>query len=265
MQIDINYNLLRGRMEQRIVIFIVIGLVVASCNSSAQGTVAPPQDKLAEIQARGTLVIATDADYMPQSKLLADVHPKPGTKCEPLQYTANQLTGFDVEVAVQIALRLGVEPCFVTPPWSQLIAGKWGDHWDIHAGSVGITEERMKSLYFSQPYYATPIVILVYKNDSRFKTAEDLSGRRIGVCAGCTFEAYLQKTLKLPGQTLEYRIQNAQIIAYQNEDPAIEILSLRDRSSLDAVITLLPKALEAIELENPFEYLTIHSYTPMLL
>jgi polar amino acid transport system substrate-binding protein len=150
---------------------------------------------------------------------------------------------------------MGVEPCFVTPPWSQLIAGNWGDNWDIHAGSVAITEERMKFLYFSQPYYTTPIVILIHQKDARFKTAEDLSGKRIGVCAGCSFEAYLQGRLKLPGQMLEYRIQNPQIIAYQNEDPAIDILSLGDGAKLDAVITLLPKALESIEAGKPIRML----------
>jgi polar amino acid transport system substrate-binding protein len=161
------------------------------------------------------------------------------------------LTGFDVGVAVEIARRLGVEPCFVTPPWSQLIAGNWGDNWDIHVGSVAITEERMKSLYFSQPYYATPIVILLHKNDSRFKTAEDLSGKRIGVCAGCTFEAYLKGTLSFPGETLEYRIQNARSIAYQSEDPAIDDLSLGGGIKLDAVLTVLPKAHAAIQAGKP--------------
>lgn len=235
-------------MKHRIVFIIVIGLILASsCTSSREGMTNPPEDKLAEIQARGTLVIATDADYLPQSRLLRGVLAPSGTKCEPMQYTANQMTGFDVAVAVELARRLKVEPCFVTPPWSQLVAGNWGDNWDIHVGSVAITKERMKSLYFSQPYYATPTVILVHKDDFRFKSAEDLSGKRIGVCAGCTFEAYLKGTLSLPGQSLEYRIRNARIFAYQNEEPAIDDLAIGNEIKLDAVITILPKAREAIQ------------------
>ena len=241
-------------MKHRIA-FFVTGLILASCIPSPKVTVATPDDKLTEIQARGTLVIATDADYMPQSRLLQDVPPAPGTKCEPLQYTANQLTGFDVAVAVEIAGRLQVEPCFVTPPWSQLIAGNWGDNWDIHVGSVGITEERLQNLYFSQPYYATPIVILLHQANASFQSAEDLSGKRIGVCAGCTFESYLRGTLMLPGQTLQFRIQHPRIIAYQNEDPAIEHLSRGDGIELDAVITILPKALEAIGSGKPVRML----------
>jgi len=240
-------------VKWNIVLFIAAGFTLAACFSSNNLSATVPDDKLAEIQARGTLIIATDVDYVPQSKLLSGVLPNPDTKCEPSQYTADQFTGFDVEVAVEIAHRLGVEPCFVAPPWSQLVAGSWGDNWDIHVGSVAITYERMKALYFSQPYYATPTVILLHKENSVFKIPEDLSGKRIGVCAGCTFEAYLQGTLQIPGEKIEYRIQNAQIIAYENEDPAIDDLSLGDGVKLDAVMTILPKALAAIEAGKPLK------------
>lgn len=214
-----------------------------------------PDDKLSEIQARGTLVIATDADYLPQSRLLPGTLRNPNTKCESSHYTANQLTGFDVEVAVEIARRFNAEPCFVTPPWSQLVAGQWDDSWDIHVGSVAITYERMKALYYSQPYYSTPVVIVVHRDNSTLKHLEDLSGKRIGVCAGCTFEAYLQGTLQIPGQTLEYSIHNARVVAYENEGPALEILSLGKGDTLDAAITLLPNALASLAQGKPLKVL----------
>lgn len=238
-------------MKRAVVVLLIIMMVTACAPSEATPT--PQDDKLAEVLARGTLIIATDADYVPQSKLLGDVPPAVGTKCSPVQYTANQMVGFDVSVAVEIARRLGVEPCFVTPPWSQLVAGDWGDNWDIHVGSVAITNDRMKMLYFSQPYFATPTVILVHKDNETFKTPEDLSGKRIGVCVGCTFESYLKGMLTLPGEALEYRIQKAQIIGYQNEAPAIKDLSEGDGVKLDAVITLFPVANEAIMSGSPIK------------
>lgn len=238
-------------MKRAVVVLLIIMMVTACAPSEATPT--PQDDKLAEVLARGTLIIATDADYVPQSKLLGDVPSAVGTKCSPVQYTANQMVGFDVSVAVEIARRLDVEPCFVTPPWSQLVAGDWGDNWDIHVGSVAITNDRMKVLYFSQPYFATPTVILVHKDNETFKTPEDLSGKRIGVCVGCTFEAYLKGMLTLPGEALEYRIQKAQIIGYQNEAPAIKDLSEGDGVKLDAVITLFPVANEAIMSGSPIK------------
>ena len=237
-------------------LFFGILLFLPACAPVQTATgVAFPNDKLAEILARGTLVIATDANYEPQSRLLANSAPDPNTKCRSTQYTASQMTGFDIEVALEVARRLGVEPCFVTPPWNQLVAGHWGDNWDIHVGSVAITFDRMKVLYFSQPYYATPTVILLHKDNTTYKQAEDLSGKRIGVCVGCTFEAYLKGTLQIPGEEVEYQIQNAQIVAYENEGPAIEDLSAGDGVKLDAVLTILPLAEKAIASGKPVRIL----------
>ena len=233
-------------MKQAAIVLINALLVLSACSPKA-GTPTRQTDKLAEILARGTLVIATDADYAPQSRLLTDSTPNAETKCSPVQYTANQMVGFDVAVAEEIARRLGVEPCFVTPLWSQLVAGKWGDNWDIHVGSVAITLDRMKNLYFSQPYFATPTVILVHRENTTYNIPEDLSGRRIGVCVGCTFESYLNGSLQLPGQTLEYRIRDAEVVGEENEAPAIRDLSEGDGVKLDAVITLLPVATQAMD------------------
>jgi polar amino acid transport system substrate-binding protein len=241
-------------MKRRAFVFITAVFLLAACSPAAV-VPTPQNDKLAEILARGTLIVATDENYAPQSKLLPNTVPAPGTKCSPVQYTASQMEGFDVRVAVEIAHRLGVEPCFVTPPWSQLVAGNWGDNWDVHVGSVAITFDRMEALYFSQPYYATPTVILVHQDNTTFKVPEDLSGKRIGVCVGCTFEAYLKGMLQLPGEPIQYRIQNAQIIAYENEAPAIRDLSEGDGVKLDAVITLIAIAREAIDSGRPVKIL----------
>lgn len=237
------------------IIFIVAGLVLAGCIPSVEIPRATPVDKIAEIQARGTLVIATDSDYTPQSRLIVNSERQDGSQCKPTQYAANQFEGFDVDVAKEVAGQLGVEACFVTPPWSQLVAGSWGDNWDIHVGSVAITYDRMQNLYFSRPYYATPTVVLVHEKNTSYKDPEDLSGKRIGICAGCTFEAYLNGTLEIPGEKIKYRIKNAQVTAYASEDPSIQALSLGDGVELDAIMTILPKARAAIESGAPVKIL----------
>ena len=228
-------------MKSAVFLFLGIFMFVLACTPTETTSIGgAPDDKLAEILARGTLVIATDANYEPQSKFLANSSPTANTRGSPTQYTASQMTGFDIEVPLEVARHLGVEPCFVTPPWNQPVAGNGGDNWDIHVGSVAITYDRMKVLYFSQPYYATPTVFLLHKENTTFKKAADLSGKRIGVCVGCTFEAYLMGTLQIPGEKVEYQIQKAQIVAYENEEPAIEDLSTGDGVKLDAVLTILP-------------------------
>lgn len=237
------------------IVAYMISFVLTACVSLPENQSSLPDDKLAEIRARGTLLIATDASYAPQSRLIEGSKQRQGTKCTATQYSANQFEGFDVDVAVEVANSLGVEPCFVTPPWSQLVAGNWGDNWDIHVGSVAITFDRMQDLYFSSPYYSTPTVLIVHAANTSFHNAEDLSGKRIGTCVACTFEAYLNGTLKIPGADIEYRIKDAQIVAYENEDPAIEDLSLGDGVELDAVMTILPKARAAIAAGQPIRLL----------
>ena len=47
--------------------------------------------------------------------------------------------GFDVEVAEEVASRLGVEIEFVTPDWDMITGGNWGGRWDVSIGSMTIT------------------------------------------------------------------------------------------------------------------------------
>lgn len=242
---------------RRILIISLTTAILLGCTPVASPLPPTPQaDKLAEVLARGTLVIATDADYAPQSKLLTGSLPDLNTRCAPTQYTASQMTGFDVSVAIAVARKLSVEPCFVTPPWGQLVSGNWGDNWDVHVGSVAITLDRMNNLLFSQPYYTTPTVVLVHQDNETFRKPEDLSGKRIGICVGCTFEDYLTGTLQLPGELIEYRIQNADVVMYENEEPAIADLSQGDGVKLDAVITILPLAHRAVTAGLPVKIMS---------
>jgi polar amino acid transport system substrate-binding protein len=61
--------------------------------------------------------------------------------------------------------------------------------------------------------------------------------------------------LKLPGQDIQYLIQNAKVIAYENEAPALNDLSGGDGAVLDGVLTLLPVARAAIDEGKPLRML----------
>ena len=72
------------------------------------------------VKADTDLKIATNGSWKPQSFL--DEH--------------NQLTGFDVDVAREIARRLGRTPRFETPDFATMTGGHWHGRWDIAVGSV---------------------------------------------------------------------------------------------------------------------------------
>jgi polar amino acid transport system substrate-binding protein len=119
----------------------VVSILLIACAAVAPpaetGDAAPTAaageaaDLLAEITSRGVLRISTDPAYPPQSELVEGVDPPADTRCTGDERPANQFTGFDIDVAVELANRLGVEPCFITPDWTLIVGGNWAGRWDI--------------------------------------------------------------------------------------------------------------------------------------
>ncbi|MBI2763237.1 MAG: transporter substrate-binding domain-containing protein [Chloroflexi bacterium] len=225
---------------------LVVALGMAACGVAAgpstTPTADPTKDKLAQVLARGTLVLSTDPGYAPQSFAVKGATRAAPTKCAPNQLTAPEISGFDAETGKLVAAELGVEPCFVTPGFDQIIAGNWGDRWDVAWGSGALTEKRMKTLYVTQPYYTTPANYFVLAS-STYTTPTDLSGKQIGACAGCTHELYLRKTLVLPGVTLEYPVQDPQIVTFASEVPGLAAVA---EGKIDAFLCSQPVGAAAI-------------------
>jgi polar amino acid transport system substrate-binding protein len=212
-------------------------------------------DLLSTILARGTLVVSSDPAYPPQSALKANPQRTPNSKCTSDQKTVGELEGFDIDVSAAIAKSLGVEVCFVTPDWNLITAGNWAGRWDISVGSMTITPERAKSLYFAQPYYTTPAALFIYKDNTTYKTAADLSGKKVGSCGGCTYESFLDGSLVIPGETINFPIKNPTIKTYDTDSTALEDLSLGDGARLDAVLTAQPTGQAAIANGKPLKQL----------
>lgn len=180
----------------------------------------PSTDKLAQVLARGTLVLFTDPAYPPQSYAVKGAKRKAGTKCAANQLTAPQITGYDADTGKLVAKALGVEPCFVTPSWTEVIGGNWGDRWDLAYGSGALDFDRMSVLYMTQPYYSTPTNFFV-KINSKAHTPADLAGKTIGACAGCTMEKYLRGTLHLPATKLAKLVRKPKIVTFDTEIPGL--------------------------------------------
>jgi polar amino acid transport system substrate-binding protein len=187
------------------------------------GQAEEPQDLLATIQDRGFLRVSTDPEYPPQSFLNEET---------------GQWEGFDIDVATEIGRRMGVDVEFITPNWGQIIAGSWQDRWDVSVGSMTVTPERAEVLHFMTPYYYTPAAVAVRQDEASQYTdiATDFDGKVIGVCGGCTYEFYLDKTLEIPGEEIEFVIDDAEIRTYNTDLPAIKDVEV---GRLDAAISSL--------------------------
>jgi len=231
---------------------VVISLLLAACGGAAT---QEPADLLAEITQRGTLLVATDPAYPPQSELVETAQRPADTKCASDQKTAAELVGFDISTAVEIANRIGVEACFVTPAWDIITGGNWADRWDISVGSMTVTPERMEKLYFTQPYYTTPAALFVHSDNTSYTQAADLSGKKVGACIGCTYDAYLAGTLSIPGETINFVIDGAEFVGYDTDLPALDDLALGDGVRLDAVLTAQPTGQGFIDAGGPVKQL----------
>ncbi|WP_366923338.1 ABC transporter substrate-binding protein [Metallumcola ferriviriculae] len=105
----------------------------------------------------------------------------------------DEVVGFDVDVANEIATRLGMDMKYVTTAWDGIIEGLRAKRYDGILGSMAITEDREKQVDFSIPYYYSGAQLIVMK-DSDIKTPDDLTAESvIGVATGTTFADDVEK------------------------------------------------------------------------
>jgi len=110
-----------------------------------------------------------------------------------------KVTGFDVEVAEEIANGLGRKAQFVQVAWASIDQSVQRGDFDLGMSGVEDTPARRAALAATIPYYEFTETITVRKEDrDRFRSLEDLRGRRVGTLGGTmAYEQLLeaQKTL----------------------------------------------------------------------
>jgi polar amino acid transport system substrate-binding protein len=213
----------------------------AAPTAMADAATAPAAggDLLADIKKRGKLLVATDANYKPASFKNPD----------------GSFEGFDIDVAKEVAKRLGVEAEFIDVNFDIITAGAWNSRWDMNAGSMTITPDRKKALYFSSPYYYTPASFVVHK-DSKATSIDDLKGKAIGVGAATTYQDYLEGKLTLEGETiLTPAPEGVTVKTYPSDVDALNDLALGDGTRIDGAATALNIADEAIKGGQPLKIL----------
>lgn len=154
----------------------------------------------------------------------------------------NELAGFDVDVARAFAARLGVKLNLQTPAWEAIVSGHWQGRWDVCICSMSPTRERAQVLDFPAVYYNSPAVLTVHRDDAAIKGPADLTGKRVGVGIGSSYEKYLGKELVIPGAPpLVYPFHDVMVIP-GDESINFRNLALGPGVRLDAVVSDLATA-----------------------
>lgn len=243
---------MRLGFRRMVLLLGVLALVAAACGEDAPPATgngdpeptgdavcdtydADAGDLLAKICTDGVIRVSTDPAYPPQSELNAET---------------GEYEGFDIDVATEIANRLGVDIEWETPDWEVLTAGSWNDRWDMSVGSMTPTNDRQQVLNFTEPYSYVPAVVVVHEESDVSDVTTDLDGAKIGVCADCTYQLFLEKSLEIQGFEFDFVIDDATVQGYDTDTTALQDLALGDGTRLDAVMTSEPTA-EAFAEENP--------------
>jgi len=130
---------------------------------------APAEEAVATtldaIKANGYITFATEGTYAPYS----------------FHDDADNLVGYDVEVAQAIAEKLGVEAKFTETQWDGIIAGLDAEKYDAISNQVSITPERQEKYLFSDPYTYAYGVVIVNGDNTDINSFEDLDGKSVAL------------------------------------------------------------------------------------
>lgn len=159
---------------------LVLAFLLAAC--SGQDT--QQQAETAQKAAVQAYTVAVDAAYAP------------------FEYQDDQgkIVGFSVDLMKAIAEKQGIHFDFYNTPYEGIFARLDTGERDVVLASATITEERQKSMDFSDPYFQATQMIVVGANDTDIQSFADLKDRLVSVQTGTTGDLVMQD---LQGKTSE--------------------------------------------------------------
>ena len=180
-------------------------------------TEIPINGKVAEILDRGTILFGTTGDYRPLSF------------CEP----DGTYWGFGIEVAKEIAKRIGVGVEFKKTSWPTLTADVLAEPqlFDLAIGGITITDTRRETMLMSDGYLANGKTILCRASEAdRYKSLADIDKPEVTVMVnpGGLNEKFANENLT-----------HANIVVHQKNE---EIPTLVAEGAADVMITEITEA-----------------------
>ena len=118
-------------------------------------------------------------------------------------------SGWEVEALDAVCKAMNETCDYVEVAWEGLIPALQAKNIDVIWAAMSITEERRKVLSFSDPYYATTLVIAAQKESGVTVDPQSLKGKRIGVQVSSVSEKYAEKF---------YAPAGVDIVTYQTQD-----------------------------------------------
>jgi polar amino acid transport system substrate-binding protein len=120
-------------------------------------------DTLADVKARGELVVATEMQFPP-----FDISDN------------GEYKGVDRELIDMVGQELGVKVKYLDLPWTSVLPGLEAKKFDLVIAPVTITKERLKRYAFSVPIADATAALMKRADDKSIMKAEDIAGKAVG-------------------------------------------------------------------------------------
>jgi len=111
--------------------------------------------------------------------------------------------GFNVDMANEIAKRLGRPVNIVAQEWAGLIPGLQAKRFDFMVAPTTVTAERAKSLLFTEGYLNTDYQFLLKKDAPDIARLEDLKGKTLSVNRGSIYDTWGRDNAQKYGFSVE--------------------------------------------------------------
>lgn len=168
---------------------ILMAAVFTGCSSNsdtkqaANSSSASADDSLSKIKAKGKLVVGINAEFAP-----FEFHTMVDGK--------DTVAGFDVDLAKEVAKDMGVELELKELSFDALLTTLQSGQVDVVISGLSATEERRKTVGFSDSYYkGTQVVLTTKGNLDKFNTFSDLKDKKLGVQLSSLQEKLMQTLL----------------------------------------------------------------------
>lgn len=157
-----------------LILALIMVLALAACGSAK----APAADS-------NVLVMGTSADYAPFEFMYPDDNGE-------LIYG-----GIDVSVAEFIAAHMGKELKVENMGFDYLLASLQKGDFDVVIAAMEVTDERLQSADFSDPYYTDypPMVLVKAANAAEYTSKDSFAGKSVGAQTATTKEDIVKNEL----------------------------------------------------------------------
>ena len=108
-------------------------------------------------------------------------------------YENNVMVGFDIDLINEIGKKIGKKIIIKDMAFDALLVALQSGKIDAVVSCMSITDERKKSVNFTQDYLSTSAYLVIRDNENRIKTVEDLRGKKVATQIGTTQDAFVDE------------------------------------------------------------------------